>query len=282
MIDFSIKVNKYKKRTKTSSSILNCIITTDHASVVNIFRRIATSKIPVYAFNQENMYIEKNTAGDYFNDDEIKARISMIGIPSIPNSIIMMTRSQKNKGYKDINYKHPDDNILIEFSLEKVADKGVESVNVTTDDMKIFINGKYQQDIFADYNPISLFPIKGGSVIKCTGTAGLSIISDNKNTAIFSAATTYSNMLEKTSNMKKNTKSLNKGKHDYSLTIESRGQITEKTIMLKVCDYILAMAKTENCVKGDDDKTTKDISTHVIKSSTIDFCLFELYCHSPS
>lgn len=196
--------NEILKTKGSKSSYINILFNGPQIDevFVNTFRRVILEYIPTYAFSSDFIIINKNTS--IFNNDYMKLRLSQLPILDI-------TDKYENKG-----------DAIIEVLIDIKNSTNINGyINFTTDDIKYYINGELQKDIYKKTGPFLIIQLRYNEEFKCKMSSKKGI---GKINSIWSAAKTcFFEVLE------------NK---DIILNFESRGQIDEVDIINKGCKYI--------------------------------------------
>jgi DNA-directed RNA polymerase subunit L len=204
-------------------------------SIVNSIRRSAINKLPMYAFQRNNIIIHHNTS--IYNNDMMRDRISHIPIYDIDTGIVNLERQYwHNIDYtsKDIP-KHENDSYTITMFLD-VTNNTNNVMNVTTNDARYYENNETVHKYDTNY-PILLIKLHPTKSFSFTATAKLNIGTSN---AIWNSSNACYYEFE--------------NENDITLTIESAGQYSEKSIYNKSCEYIIG--KLTMYEKAFADKTT--------------------------
>jgi len=228
----SIKVVNYEKQICDSRLELN--MDGVDPTIVNTFRRIITTNIPIYVFNK--ILISKNTS--IFNNNYLKLRIKnlpVIGIKS-DKSIFEKKKIKENEeeDEDDIIVDNLDMNIdenLNSSSLQQltmyidIKNSSKDIKTITTDDVNFYLSKKKIKSPYT--NKIQLLKLQPEQEIKMTCITELNI---EDHDSIYSPVSVCF--------FKKNKD------NNYDFVLESRGQLTEFEILQKMFDNIYEMLKS--------------------------------------
>ena len=180
-------------------------------NIANLLSRISINYIPVYAFNKDNIKIEKNTSKT-FNNDFMKMRLSLLPLYNIENDIDF------NYDNTDKKIKYPGEkNIQIIINSKNEND---DILYVTTNDIKLYINNK-ESNMYDKKFPFLLIKLKKNESFSCVMKSDVNI--GIINSIYKCAANSYYNC--------NNNKLL--------FTIKSNGQMNEFIILIKSCEFII-------------------------------------------
>jgi DNA-directed RNA polymerase subunit L len=186
---------------------------------INSLRRVSLDEIPIYAFPRELIQIEENTS--IFDNDYVKLRLSQLPILNTNNKLFYL--NDINIHYDNDNYiKNDKDDKIIEIYING-ENNTQQNINITTENIKYVENDKIINDKYSKEHPILLIQLRPTEKIKAHMKA---VLSTGIKSNIFSAA---SNCFYDYDNEK----------NILLLTIESQGQLTEKEILIKSCEFIL-------------------------------------------
>ena len=190
--------------------------------VSNTIRRVVLSDIPIYAFNE--FKFEKNTS--VLHNDYLKLRFRHMPVWAIENTVDFIDPIQKNTVKIDEEDEDDDNNVQLEVeksinisTLKQLTmylnykNKTNEIVNVSTADAKFYYEEK---QIASPYKvPIPLARLQPMQEIAFSATTNIGTEYEN---AMYGAVciAVYKEVNE----------------HEYIWNIESRGQITEKRILI--------------------------------------------------
>lgn len=215
-MDISISEVKRQARKDLQYSELTLKFTGKNVNfnLLNTLRRLMFNYVPTYAFVSEMIAIEKNTS--IFNNDQLRTRLSQLPIYDASLKIDYLNEKYVTGNYGSANReKHPDEE-KIELYISS-HNSATDIINVTTNEIKYFINGVQKNDPYNKNYPILLTQLRPNETIKCKMTAALGIGYKN---VIWSAI----------SNAYYNDK--------YEMTIESHGQFDEYEILWKAVMYM--------------------------------------------
>ena len=183
----------------------------DH-STVNTLRRIILTEIATYAAPVENIEIEKNTT--ITNNDQLRLRMSLITIPNIQNDVVLF--------HEDEKYEQD----TIEMYIDVTNDTS-DVLNVTTNHIKLFINGQEIKNKFNKNEQMLIVKLRPNEVVKLHAVAVLGKAYINN---IWSAVgPCYYNKL---------------GDNNYELYLTTLGQLSNKEILDRT--YKIIKEKLEN------------------------------------
>jgi len=192
--------------------------------LINTLRRGCLEYIPVLAFCNESINIEKSTS--VFNNDYMRLRLSQMIIPNLKIEI----DSLQDEYWHDINYsdpkrlRHPDDKDLYEIYIN-VENTTPNKMNVTTNHLKLYLNGEEIKKFDSKY-PELIIQLRPKEIFNCHMIAVLGIAKRNN---IWSAIGScyYSEIND----------------NKFLLTLESTGQISEYESIYKACISIIERMK---------------------------------------
>ena len=194
-------------------------------NIVNCFRRVALSYIPIYVF--KDIKISENTS--IFNNNYMKLRLINLPVLGIATDNIIYTKIEEKveeeveegDGFDNIDMTANDSNVnssslkQLTMYLDKVNTTN-EIVTVGTDDCKFYYMEKQIESPYKlPYcNNIPIIKLQPNQKIKLSAITHLGIENES---SIHSAVSIFSyKMLDDTS---------------YNMFLESRGQLDEKTIL---------------------------------------------------
>lgn len=185
------------------------------SSLVNSFRRTMYNDIPTYAFHPEFIDISENTS--IFDNDEMKIRISQMTIKDVNVPVMFLEEEYiYNTSYMDPNKsKHKDDNMIIEMYINAVNTSN-EIMNVTTNNVQIYINGEVVKKYDENY-PHLIVQLRPSQVFKCRALCiiGVGLI----NNIWSGVANSY----------------YSENNNKYKFTLLSQGQMDEYELMVRSC-----------------------------------------------
>jgi DNA-directed RNA polymerase subunit L len=214
-----LKVLEYDKTNMESRLELNLKGKDINHILVNTIRRAAMSYVPIYAWDVE---INKNTS--IYNNSIMKLRLQNLPIINIKNDNIYYTKEKEE--IKEDNFIEDmelsvDTETKINIDMNNLVmylnytNNDINNVNITTDDCIFYNNeGKKIKSIYTKPIPIIILQPKQTITLSCKLKLGIESMS-----AIYSPVSIFSYKENK--------------ENDYNLFIESRGQISEKDILLR-------------------------------------------------
>lgn len=195
-----------------------------NTSIVNSLKRVIEDNVPTYAFFTDNIIIEKNTS--VFDNDYMRLRLQQFTIPNLKIPVTYLHDDYwKYVDYSDPERKkHPDDNRLIEFSINAVNNTK-EVMNVTTGDneFRYFEDGTEDKKKFFKSGSL-LIKLKPGQEFKCSAKATLGC---GRRHDIWSSV---ANCYFETDDEEK----------IFKFTVESQGQLDEYKLLQTGCEVIKA------------------------------------------
>ena len=192
--------------------------------IINTIRRIILSYIPIYAFNE--FKFEKNTS--IFHNNYIKLRLSCLPVWGIENTIDYYNPNNQNNikndelqddSNNDENYIEINNDTLNSSTLKQLTmyinykNKTNDIISVTTNDAKFYYNQKLIPSPYK--NNILLVKLQPKQEISFSAITTLGIEEEN---SIYSPVCIVS------------YKEIND--NEFNFILESRGQITEKRILI--------------------------------------------------
>lgn len=203
--------------------------------IFNTLRRVIMELIPIYAFDKKDIDITKNTS--IYNNDYMRLRLYQFPIFNIENDIKTIERSAEleyevnlstfEKQVEDLNIIEEKEKLMkAEKSQNFIMSINVKNTssqiyNVTTDDenVKFYYKGKIAESPYK--KPLLIIKLKPGEEFRCTSTSTLNIGLKGANylpnsVCVFSEPDTDSN-------------------NEYTFTLESLKQLTEKEIIIRAC-----------------------------------------------
>jgi DNA-directed RNA polymerase subunit L len=210
--------------------------------LVNCFRRISKLYIPTYAFYKDA--IDITSLKSIFNRDMIRFRFMQL----TPQNIDVPVLSLEQKYYQNVKWgdvnriKHPKDDLDINIHLSyKNENREEEYVNVTTDHMKFYLNGKEQPNPYKN-NPCLLIQLRPKEEIILSAKAVLGVGLGTGPKKLFGELWSASG----------NSYAKVNSSNDIELTIESKGQLSEYDILHRSAK--IALLKLDNIEKIIDKK----------------------------
>lgn len=199
------------------SSMMTVAFKESHVHILNCIRRVMMEYIPTYAFDQSNIIIEKNTS--IFNNDYMRLRLSQLVVPNQICDISYLLPE-----YINSNRKHPDDNQMIEYKIN-VTNKTSVIMNVTTDDIDMYVNNKKVNIYKTKMGAFLLIQLKPNETFVCTMKATLG---NGETDVIWSPVSTVYY------------------REPNVLLIKSHGQMDEYELLFKVCIcVVMKLGETE-------------------------------------
>jgi DNA-directed RNA polymerase subunit L len=223
-----INIQKIMEDTEIGNSRLEFNIKGSNINyiIINTIRRTILSYIPIYAFNE--FKFEKNTS--IFHNNYLKLRLSCLPVWGIENTIDeynnqndmntkLIDEKQQNDLNYDENYIEVNNESLDSSTLKQLTmyvnykNKTNEIISVTTNDAKFYYNQKLIPSPYK--NNILLIKLQPKQEISFSAITTLGIEEDN---AIYSPVciVTYKQIND----------------NEFNFILESRGQITEKRILI--------------------------------------------------
>lgn len=213
----SIKIKEilFQKPDEYNQSLLKIEISNNiHYSLINSLRRTCYSEIPIYAFEPENIIINKNDSID--NNTKLKCTLSQLPILNIYHDVKYLDDFYyKNKDV--LTSKHPKDNQIIEYYLN-VKNETIDNIFVSTENIDAKINNEKVKMYFN--TPVVLSQLRPNEELEFSMKASCSIGMYN---SIFNSSHTY-------------TEEINDNK--FVLNIESYGQMDEYEILLRALNIL--------------------------------------------
>ena len=220
-------------------------------NIVNCFRRVALSYIPIYAF--QDIKISDNTS--IFNNNYMKLRLINLPVLGIATDNMIYTKipnivnevEEEGDGFDNIDMSSNDNNInssslkQLTMYLDKVNNTN-EIITVGTDDCKFYYMEKQIESPYKiPYcNNIPIIKLQPTQKIKLSAITHLGIENESSN---YSAVSIFSyKMLTNTS---------------YNMYLESRGQLDEKNILnciyhniINLLDKFIRLIPDDNSIIG--------------------------------
>lgn len=204
---------------------------------INTLRRVMLNRIPTYAFSDQRVIIYKNSS--IFNNDYMKLRLSQLPIPNITSDIDYLDVKTCLNFDDKKEIKIVENEQTIELNIN-VCNKTASNINVTTDDITLYVNDKLIQNPYQKYGNILLIQLRSDQEFIAKMTASLNI---GEKSDIWAAA---SNVFY----------DYDTEKNTCQMTICSQGQISELTILKKALKYI--QLNVSNLEKEFQNYITKD------------------------
>lgn len=183
---------------------------------VNTLRRVILEEIPSYGINPDLIIINKNSS--VYNNDYIRNRLEnfpLVGLDMKFDLEEYNNLRRYTRGYDNYSSEYEENNINMYLDVKNTEDK---ILNVTTDDMKFFINEKNVKSIYS--NKILICKLKKDEEINLSLKVDKGV---GLNHSRYSVAHVY---FSKESD------------NNYLLTIEPRGQLNVDEILKRACEII--------------------------------------------
>lgn len=212
-----------------------------NVKLANSIRRACSNNIPSYAIPQEQITININTTVA-FNNDYMKLRLSQLPVYGIDPEIYFLSEKYWNKD--TVNYadnkreKHPKEK-TIEYYLKTHNNSSMIS-NVTTNDLKMFIDGEEIHPYNKKY-PILLIKLRPNDKFECHMKGALGV--GDRNVIWSGARNVFYDENEK-----------KEDEIEYSFTVEGNGQVDEYDAIVRSCKFLI---KKYNDLKDDLEKKIK-------------------------
>lgn len=228
-MDLNFKQVKYETDEYDSSCLVLDISGKEaHHSIINSLRKVCLDQIPIYALDRGKIKILRNSS--VYDNTEMEVRLSQLPLKRINSNVIYLPL----KYYKNVDFayskleKHPDDNIDIELYLN-TKNNGPDKIKyVSTDDLRISINGDIieNKNMYKGKSPIILIELRVGEEIECSMKGVLAVGELN---SIFNSSNSYYKEIKENEN--------------YIFTIESNGQLDEYQILIRGINIIIEKLK---------------------------------------
>ena len=139
---------------------------------VNSLKRILYEYIPTYAFNIENIKIEKSNT--FIDNSRLRDRFQYLPIINIENNIDFLDKKFSEIDYSNIKHpRHPEENIItVKFAENNTKE---QYKNVTTNNIKYYINNKEIKSPYNEKYPFLFNYLRNGEYIQCIMTSSLGI-----------------------------------------------------------------------------------------------------------
>lgn len=219
--DIKLRVKKYIPRKTFVSSKLELEFEGKdvYPKLINTISRVAANGLPTYAFPSQLIKIEQNTTSA-FDNQYMQLRLSNLPIYDVPLDLFHLhDKYWKNVNYADLNRdKNP---LEKDISLYlNVHNNSNQIKNITTNDVKVYIDGEEVQMYDKDY-PILIIKLRSNDSFKFNMKAVLGI--GELHTIWRTAVNSYAPYNDKT----------------YELNLHSNGQESEFIILIKSCNHII-------------------------------------------
>lgn len=183
---------------------------------LNTIKRILYNYIPTYAFNFEDIEVEKFKS--FIDISRLRDRLMFTPILNIKNNVDYL----EDKYWKGVNFENKERE---RHSQEKSINLVVKNYNkkeehkaVTTNEIKYYVNGKEENNPYNQKYPILLCYLRNGDFIDCTLKSSLCV---GKIHPIYQPVYhTY----------------FKEEKKGYKLVIHSKGQNTETELLKRCCN----------------------------------------------
>lgn len=216
MVKISVIVNKPTKDLEYSELILN-ISGLSHV-YLNTIKRILYEYIPTYAFNQDNIIIEKSNT--FLDNSRLRDRFQFLPIINIDPEIDYLDE----KYYLNLNFeneerpRHPKEK-SINITFKNYNNKE-EYKNVDTNTINYYVNGKEEKIPYNSKYPILLCYLRNGEYIECVMKSSLGIgIMHPIYQPVYHTFYRENEKDNKT----------------YDLVVHSKGQISEVELIKRMC-----------------------------------------------
>lgn len=253
--DINVEEIEYHKSNGLYSSFLKLKIYGNDATVklINSLRRCVIDDLPCYAIPPELITIDTNTCVA-FNNDYMRLRLSQLPVFGIDCNLFFISEKYwKNVNYADTKREKHNKEQIVEMYIN-VHNNSLEIINVTTDNISMYINGEKIWPYSKKY-PILLVKLKPNDKFKCHMKAVLGVGSNN---AIWNMAkNAYYDQI-----------SDEKDKNIYEFIIKGNMQCSEHEILIRGCKYLI---KRLNDIKTDFEKKIE--SKEIIPEKIINFNL---------
>jgi DNA-directed RNA polymerase subunit L len=206
----------------------------DHI-IMNTIRRSVLTNVPIYAF--KNIVITENTS--IFNNNYLKVRLENMPVFGISNDYDFLPESKEED---DEDNFEENINQIIQDNIDINVDENIDNLNlnqltmyvqyenkskdecltVSTDDAIFYVSEKKIKSPYP--NPIPIIKLNPGEKITFSAITELNI---EEHSAIYSPVSVIT--------------CLENAVNDYNLKLESRGQISEKRILIVAIKNILKM-----------------------------------------
>ena len=248
-IDITGKEVSYQKaeKTKRSKLAINLKGKNINTPLINAIRRVSEVNLPSYAFAKETIKIAKNTS-TAINNDMLRLTISMLPVLGVDPKIYFLP----DKYCKGVNFSDPARDINpAEKEYEifiKVKNNTPEFMDVTTENMKVLLDGKEIKPYDKEY-PIRLIILKPDEELICNMKAVLSTsyISDDARWMLCPNSWFTKNIgidltkddVETRAKIRESNKEDENQVKDFTLYLRSNGQTNEYNIVIRSCKFLL-------------------------------------------
>ncbi len=195
--------------------------------VMNTLRQLIYKEIPIYAVSISSVDIETNNT--YYDHYEMQRRLASIPIPKIKSDVLYLdpmyypyVKSVIGSVKPDHEYpRDPKDTTDINFYVS-AHNESSTIMNVTTNDVKVVVDGKEMKNLFDAKHPDLIIRLKKGHKFVCSYKSVLGIA---KLKDYWSAVSNISAGITKNGN--------------YFLKLRSYGQLTEWECLTRACDILI-------------------------------------------
>lgn len=240
--NINIKEVKKVKRTGFTQSRLELEFSGSDLTIeiLNTLRRGAMLYVPVYSLCPESIKIERNSS--VYNNDYMTDRLEQIQIPNLKIAIEDLSDEYwYNIDYSDPNRpKHPKDVDILDLYINS-HNTSSENMNVTTNDVKLYLNGEEIKKFDKDY-PQLLIDLRPKEYFHCHGRMVLGV-AKRKDTWAAVCPIAYDET----------------DKGGYIFPVESLGQMDEYEILYKACSAVKARYRSvKDKIKEEYEEKAKD------------------------
>lgn len=185
--DFNVKLHNYRPHDDIKRGQLEILCEGEDCNeqFINAIGRIATVRLPMYAFAHELIKIERiNPETGYrdsipFNHDYMRMRLANIPVMNIdPGFAVLHERFWKNVDYRnpdrEIHEKEKRVEAYIDAKNTAAAEDTESILHVTTNDMKIYVDDELVTPYSKEY-PLLIISLKSKEAFKCTLKAVLGV-----------------------------------------------------------------------------------------------------------
>jgi DNA-directed RNA polymerase subunit L len=191
---------------------------------VNTIKRLLYEYIPTYAFNVDNIYIEKSNT--FLDNSRLRDRFQYLPIINIENNIDFLENKFLNVDYSDLKReRHPDEKIItVKFKSNNTEEK---YKNITTNNISYYIDDNEIDNPYNQKFPFLFNYLRNGEHIECSmiSSLGIGLIHP-----IYQPV--YHTYYYEDNN-------------DIILVVHSKGQITELDLLKKSCRIAKILLENE-------------------------------------
>jgi DNA-directed RNA polymerase subunit L len=184
-LDINVSLREYRHHTGILRGQIQLLCSGKDMNdqLLNAIGRIATKRVPTYAFAKELINIERiNPETGYhdsvpFNHDMMRNRLENIPVMNIDPEISYLHEKYWQVDYLDKNRERHEKEKNIEAYIDiKNTDDEVKGgyIRVTTNDMKVYVDGKITELYDKEY-PLLLIELRPKEAFKCSMTAVLGV-----------------------------------------------------------------------------------------------------------